>query len=134
MKKIFILASLIFLVFQANGGLLGPSNYEDCVLENIKDAKTELGIQTVYMMCREKFSEKNTKKNKEEIPQTCLLFWNGLKTTILQSEPREWRKNYAQYAIERYGMTVAKVFVPKAFELNKESESLMYREVQIYCK
>lgn len=135
MKFFKICFSTIFFVsLNGHAGLLGPSNYEDCVLENLKNTNTELGIQTVYMMCREKFPEKNSGKSQNGVPQPCYLFWNGLKTTIIQNEPKDWRKTYAQYEVTRYGARIGRVFVPKEFELTKESEGMMYRQVEIYCK
>ena len=127
-------STLYLFSFDANALIFGPSNYEDCVLENLKNTKTELGIQTVYVMCREKFPEKKQGNSQNEIPKPCYLFWNGLKTTIIQNEPKDWRKTYAQYEISRYGASVGRVFVPKGFELTKESEGMMYRQVEIYCK
>lgn len=135
MKKVIFccLFQLISVSF-SYAGLLGPSNYEDCVLENLKNAKTDLAVQTVYAMCSEKFQSKPSKKGQNEIPQQCLLFWNGLKTTVLSKEPNDWKKNYSQYQVSRYGMSVGLVFVPKGIEFNKDTELLIYKQVEIYCQ
>lgn len=61
-----------FILFNySHAGLLGPSNYEDCVLENLKNAKTDLAVRTVYGICREKYQ--NSKKTIED----CSVTWNG---------------------------------------------------------
>ena len=73
MKKI-IFCCLFQLISFSNSyaGLLGPSNYEDCVLENLKNAKTDLTVQTVYAICSEKYqSSKNTIED-------CSVTWNGI--------------------------------------------------------
>ena len=135
MKKIiFCCLFQLFLFSNSYAGLLGPSNYEDCVLENLKNAKTDLAVQTVYAMCSEKFQSKPTRKGHNEIPQECLLFWNGLKTAVLSKEPNDWKKNYSKYQVTRYGMGVGLVFVPKGIELNKDTELLIYKQVEMYCQ
>ena len=140
MKKI-IYKVLVFIVLSNNGycGIIGPSNFEDCVLENIKNVKTELGIKSVHSMCRGKFPDKSNDKLLNEIPQNeipklCLLFWNSLKTKRLQNEPKDWGQNYSRHQVSRFGMPVAEVFTPKEFILDKESKLLMINQVEIYCK
>lgn len=136
MRKIIFCCCLLQLIFfnYSHAGLLGPSNYEDCVLENLKNAKTDLAVQTVYSICKQKFPDKTTKNNQNEVPQECLLFWNGLKTTVLSKEPYEWKKTYSKYEVARYGMSMGLVFVPKSIEFNKDTEFLIYKQVDIYCK
>ena len=47
----------VLIVFSGNtyAGLFGPDNYEDCVLEGIKDAKTDLAVKLVINTCLDKF-------------------------------------------------------------------------------
>jgi hypothetical protein len=133
-KKLISLTCLLITCSQAYAGIFGASNYEDCVLEKLKDAKTDLAVQTVYAMCEGKFPSQKNNKSHDGIPPVCLLYWNGLNASKLQKEPTDWRNKYAKYKVDRFNMTVAYLFVPKEFELNKESESQMYRQVQIYCQ
>ncbi len=44
--------------------LFGPSNYEDCVLRGIKDAKTDSAVATLHAMCNRKFSTPKSSTNK----------------------------------------------------------------------
>ena len=58
-----------------HAGLFGASSYEECVLENLKNAKTDVAVNTVHAMCSTKFSkEKSSKENGVKI---CKLYWNG---------------------------------------------------------
>jgi hypothetical protein len=126
--KIFLLLIITFSNY-AYADLFGSSSYEDCVLKGIKDAKTDAAVGTVHNMCRKKFS---TESNK--IPGLCLIYWNGLRSTKLTSEPKNWRENYAMFSISRYGNEVAHVFTQKDFKSSPESEAEIYRQVQYTCQ
>lgn len=39
----------------AHAGLFGPSNFDDCVLEGVKNAKTDTAVNAVMMACANKF-------------------------------------------------------------------------------
>lgn len=39
----------------AQAGLFGPSNYDDCVLEGVKNAKTDAAVSAVISACTNKF-------------------------------------------------------------------------------
>ena len=58
-----------------HAGLFGASSYEECVLENIKNAQTDVAVNTVHEMCRAKFSKQ--KSSKENGIKICKLYWNG---------------------------------------------------------
>ena len=61
MKRTFIVLSTFLLILSSNAhaGLFGPSNFEECVLDALKDAKTEYAAQLVQAMCLEKFPISN---------------------------------------------------------------------------
>lgn len=42
----------------AQAGLFGPSNYDECVLDGVKDAKTDMAARLVAQACRNKFPVK----------------------------------------------------------------------------
>lgn len=67
MRKIFKISFLLgmFIANQATAGIFGPSNFEECVLENLKNAKNELAVQAVYSACGDKFN-KPSKPSKEK--------------------------------------------------------------------
>ena len=58
--KNLLITTLLFLssVSLSHAGLFGPSNYEECVLENVKTAQTDRAVSAVMLMCQEKFPEK----------------------------------------------------------------------------
>ena len=56
-----ILLSFVLCVFYSNtayASWFGPDNYEDCILEGIPTAKTDLAVQLVMSTCRDKFPSK----------------------------------------------------------------------------
>lgn len=56
----FIFASiLITQSWSVNASWFGPDNYEDCILEGIPTAKTDLAVRTVMSVCRNKFPAEN---------------------------------------------------------------------------
>ncbi len=130
MKKLSLL-SYIFLILPALcfGELFGPSNYEDCVLRGIKDAKTDSAIGTLHSMCRKKFSEESNK-----IPKLCILYWDGLRSVKLTSEPKNWRDNYSKFSITKHGNEVAHIFTQKNFQATPESDAEMYQQVSYACR
>ena len=58
--KNLLITTLLFLssVSLSHAGLFGPSNYEECVLENVKTAQTKESVQVVIMTCLDKFPQK----------------------------------------------------------------------------
>lgn len=59
MKKTSIVLSTLLSIVSCSAfaGLFGPSNYEECVLERLKDAKSEYSAKLVQAMCLERFSK-----------------------------------------------------------------------------
>jgi hypothetical protein len=53
MKKITIL--LMTLCINAYGGIFGPSNYEECILDNMKGVQSDMAARGVMQACRIKF-------------------------------------------------------------------------------
>jgi hypothetical protein len=58
--KNLLITTLLFLssVSLSHAGLFGPSNYEECVLENVKTAQTNRAVSVVMRMCQDKFPQK----------------------------------------------------------------------------
>ena len=127
MKK-FLFIFLISFPLISYADLFGSSNYEDCVLKGIKDAKTDSAVGTLNRMCRKKFPGETNK-----IPGVCLLYWDGLHAVRLNSEPKNWRANYSKFSIAKYGSELAHVFTQKSFLSTPESEAEIYHQVQYSC-
>ncbi|MGD9670758.1 MAG: hypothetical protein AB7U75_17220 [Hyphomicrobiaceae bacterium] len=64
-----VFLSLNFLGTEANAGLFGPGNYEECVLENMK-GQQQFMLETVRQACRKRFPEKRSEP--EEPSETTL--------------------------------------------------------------
>jgi len=75
MKKSLIVLTTLFLApTYSPAQFFGPRNYEDCVLQNIKTAKTDAAVSAVYSMCASKFSTSPTiDKKKDEARKRCKL-------------------------------------------------------------
>lgn len=58
----FLYILFLFPFVNARADIFGPKNYEDCVLINLKDAKTDLAVRTVYNICENKFPKASKKK------------------------------------------------------------------------
>lgn len=74
---------IAILIYSASAnifaGIFSPSNYDDCILDGIKTAKTDLAIGAVYRACRSKFPE-----DKSSIPKNgiCKIYWDGWKLVV----------------------------------------------------
>ena len=132
MRTSFLLAFAFMLPGIASGQIFGPSNYEDCVLRGIKDAKSDAALATLQSACRGKFPERPTPFN--DRPKLCLLSWDGLRTNKLSAEPRDWKANFKRFEISIYEMPVAHIFVPRTFKESPEATLQMYEQVSLYCR
>ena len=61
-RTLILVLFLVISISSANASLFGPDNYEDCILEAIPTAKTDLAVTLVMDSCRAKFPSKSTKK------------------------------------------------------------------------
>ena len=58
MKHLITILLFLLPVSLSHAGLFGPSNYEECVLENVKTAQTDRAVSAVMLMCQDKFPKK----------------------------------------------------------------------------
>ena len=81
--KHLLITILLFLssVSLSHAGLFGPSNYEECVLENVKTAQTDRAVSAVMLMCQDKFL-----KIKKAEYEDCVL--KNLKTAQTDRQSR----------------------------------------------
>jgi hypothetical protein len=71
MRKLAIVAFCSVLV-AACGEWLEPDNYDDCILDGMKDAKTDAAIPVITRACERKFPVKTTKPLKGVISDSCI--------------------------------------------------------------
>jgi len=131
-----IIALLFFMVFSTSqADIFGPSNYEDCVLQGLKEAKTDSAVAVLMGICRSKFNKpEKTKDKQQDGTAGCLLYWDGIKTTKLTSEPKDWRNNFIAYSINKYNIEFAIIYVPKTFNQTKDAETEMWQIANNWCK
>ena len=97
------------------------------------------GISMVFMVTYY-FSNSESQVSKAESPnnitsEVCILYWDGLKTMKLDSEPKDWGDKYSRFQVKRFEILLAYVFMPKSVESqSKEFEGELYRIVYSNCK
>jgi hypothetical protein len=111
-----LVISLTLYVPLSNAWIFSPSNYEDCISDVIKNAKTELSVQLGVENCRNKFGDKE-KKIKE-----CSVTWNGL--AFVKGSP-ETMSRYTEVGIVN---STHRVFLP--IDMKKEViEDIMRKNI-----
>jgi hypothetical protein len=110
----------IFSICASNSfaGIFPASNYDDCILDGVKSAKTDLAVRAVYQACRSKFPESEGAKFKD-----CSVVWSG--KSFIKGSP-ENINNYQQVGI--VDTTVA-VFFPKDIS-NDGMKTIMQNKIQ----
>jgi hypothetical protein len=81
MKKTILLVFGLLIYSSSNAQLFSPSNYEDCVLQGIKDAKTDAAVVSLQTMCDRKFSSKKfsgEKSNLRKLSEGNLICESGV--------------------------------------------------------
>ena len=72
MKRLLI-CLLIWMPIPAMGGWFGPSNYEECILKNMKGVASDKAVLEIRKACRAKFPKKSIKKPKlRDVPKKVL--------------------------------------------------------------
>jgi len=61
-----IIAVILLLCTSANAGIFGPSNFEECILEQMKGIKSDAAANAVTYACRAKFPAKETPKSEQK--------------------------------------------------------------------
>ena len=74
MKRLFtVICLFIWMPIPAMGGWFGPSNYEECILKNMKGVTSDKAVLEIRRACRAKFPEKPIKKPKlRDVPEKVL--------------------------------------------------------------
>jgi len=74
MKRLFtVICLFIWMPIPAMGGWFGPSNYEECILKNMKGVTSDKAVLEIRKACRAKFPKKPIKKQKlRDVPKKVL--------------------------------------------------------------
>ncbi len=70
--KMYILLVFALIPFTANAGWFGPSDYDECILKNMKGEEGKTAASLIMMSCRNKFPLQAKKK-----PVTVNAGWFG---------------------------------------------------------
>jgi hypothetical protein len=57
--------------------LFGPKTYEDCILQNMKDVKSDDAAKAITSACAMKFTRKNDTPTKTTGVWVCRVYWDG---------------------------------------------------------
>ena len=132
LKKIKLLLILIGLIFAMAVGrshawsVFGPNNYDDCVLEGLKTAKTDLAAVLVKQSCANKFKNA-TKTNLLEPVYDCSVVWSN--NTFVKGTPAN-PSNYRQFEI---GVSTVTGYVPNSVT-DKAMGELVKNNVELINK
>jgi hypothetical protein len=105
-----ILIVLLFAYSNVFAGIFSPSNFEECVHEVSKSAKTDLGVTTGYANCEKQFNKANAPV------KSCYVTWNG--TSFVKGEPA----NRDQFMEIRLKNTNDRIFFPEQMNPKKIKE------------
>jgi hypothetical protein len=140
MKLSLFVALLIMLVSNCYAGLFSPKNYDDCILDGVKSAKTDLAVRAVYESCRSKFPEGKSGVKRSGI---CEIYWDGWK---LISGSKTKSAGYLTYTLEKDNIYTFDLGIPVTMADSFKSSSLgleqsllnfvapRWNEIQKLCK
>ena len=66
-RRAYVFSLLLFVGLastETQAGWFGPRNYDECILESMKGASSDLAAQAIIRSCREKFPEKKKEEKK----------------------------------------------------------------------
>lgn len=110
--KLVVILIAMALSGQATAGLFGPSTYDDCILDGVKEAKTELAVKAVYQSCRNKFPKDVA--SREESPPKLVeprgVYWTGREFKMGFTTGDD---SFVRFSYEHHGVEVSIVSIPK---------------------
>ena len=68
MKRIALAMCCAAVCGTASAGLFGPSNYEECVLENVKGVGSDIGARMVAAACAKQYPSKKPAEKAAPVP------------------------------------------------------------------
>ena len=98
----FPVAILFLSLTSAYAGLFGPTNYEECVLDGLKNATNSSSTQLLHKVCKEKFQKDGAKS----IVSECSATWNG--NMFVAGRP----ENTEKYTQVTFRGTADSLFIP----------------------
>lgn len=99
MYKFLLILCIAFGPKVSSAGLFGPSDYEECILENMKGVSGETAASLVANSCRTKFQKAVLSPT-----SICKVYWDGFKI-VKGDKPND------QYLGMRFGIDGIEKFV-----------------------
>ena len=62
MNKILMLILLLVSTNVSAWSLFGPTNFDECISENLKDLSSYMAAEMIYAVCENKFNDGNKEK------------------------------------------------------------------------
>ena len=86
MKRLFtVICLLIWMPIPAMGGWFGPSNYEECILKNMKGVTSDEAARAIRGACRREFPRKTV--DRQDVPVSVLKDITGEAWFIDKAHP-----------------------------------------------
>ena len=121
--KFFLLLVLVFTSISSHAQLFGPTNYEDCVIKNIKESMTDFAIKTVQQTCWDKFKTIDSKGSGSI--NECYVTWTGDK--FVAGSPR----NTEQFIKIQFSKTTNQIYMPAHMDRGVMREKITQDIVKI---
>ena len=122
MKTILAFFIMVFMN-QAHAGLFGPSTYDDCILDGVKEAKTDLAVRAVYQSCRNKFPKDLGSNKSPKLDEPCNVYWTGREFKIGSTTGDD---SFVRISREYNGIAVVFMAIPKNMAENLGITSMNY--------
>jgi hypothetical protein len=114
MKHLITILLFLSSVSLSHAGLFGPSNYEECVLENVKTAQTDRAVTAVRQTCQSMFPETLKVEPPRKDGEKCYVYWDGNKFQLdTSSSQRKDKSKFSEYEISRWGVPLIISRIPK---------------------
>lgn len=120
MKSLIIALAIFLIAFNSNAGIFSPSSYEECLLENLKNAKNPEAVDTMKNACALKFPPKPPETKKPAGLKVCKIYWDGWR--LIKGEIKH--PDYIKVTISYHGADSLEMSIPKSmgknFDIEKE--------------
>ena len=123
MKQLLFFSVIFFS--NAYAGFFGPSNYEECVLEGLKETNNIASTQLLHKVCTEKFKKDGSKN----IISECSVTWNGNRFSAGKPE------NLEKYTKVVFKQTSDSIYIPTSL-MSSVTQSFILKEkrkIQSIC-
>ena len=111
----------------SNAGLLGASTFEECLLDNLKNAKTSEAVNAMTAACSMKFN-KPVESAKSSGLKICKIYWDGWKF-VLGGKPN---KDYNVYRHSFQGADALEISIPSGMAKFLEVETTTKQPIMSY--